>query len=42
MIIDHLNFSIHILSHDKFNENKIKFINIYIITMYIKTKTLFS
>ena len=42
MILDHLNSSIHILVHDKFNENKTKFIKIYNMNIYIKTKTLFS
>ena len=41
MILDHLNSSIHILSHDKLYENKTKFIKIH-INIYIETKTLFS
>ena len=42
MILDHLNSSIHILSHDKLYENKTKFIKIHIMNIYIKTKILFS
>ena len=42
MILDHLNSSIHILTQDKFNENKAKYIKIYNINTYSKNKTLFS
>ena len=41
MILDHLNSNIHILSHDKFNENKTKFIKIHIMNIYFKTKYCF-
>ena len=39
--IHHLNSNIHILSHDKFYENKIKFIKIHIINNILKLKHCF-